>query len=116
MRFIIIGTIIIAAALAGSAQGIKYSTEGEIKEQIAATPCGKNSERLSAVKELFLKAGASVEDVKIEKIKNVENVVVVKKGKTAETIVVGAHYDKTDDGCGAIDNWSGIVIVANIYR
>ncbi len=116
MRLITISFVIIAAAIAVSPQGIKFATEVEIKEQIAATPCGKNAERLSAVKELFLSAGASTEDVKIEKIKDVENVVVVKKGKTAETIIVGAHYDKTHDGCGAIDNWSGIVILANIYR
>jgi hypothetical protein len=116
MRIIIIGSIVIAAAITCTAQGIKYVTEAEIKEQIAATPCGKNTERLSAVKELFLKAGASEDDVKIEKIKDVENVVAVKKGKTAETIIIGAHYDKTHGGCGALDNWSGIVILANIYR
>jgi hypothetical protein len=31
-------------------------------------------------------------------------------------IVVGAHYDKVPDGCGAIDNWTGIVTIAHLYQ
>lgn len=42
--------------------------------------------------------------------------IVRKKGKSNETIVVGAHYDKVSDGCGAIDNWTGLVIIAHLYR
>jgi len=30
--------------------------------------------------------------------------------------VIGAHYDKVIAGCGAIDNWTGVVTVAHIYR
>jgi Iap family predicted aminopeptidase len=102
-------------AVGAAAQSAKISTEEEIKNDIAANVC-KNSERLDAVKKLFLKLGASEADIKIEKIKDVENLVVTKKGKTEETVVVGAHYDKVPDGCGAIDNWTGIVILANLYR
>lgn len=94
---------------------IKFSTEEEIKKHVEAVPC-KDKERLEAVKNLFLQVGAADSDVKIEKLKSVENLVVTKKGKTNEIVVVGAHYDKTADGCGAIDNWTGIVILANLYR
>lgn len=98
------------------AQGsAKISTEAELKEDIAANVC-KNDERLEAVKKLFKKMGASDADIKVEKIKNTENVVVTKKGKTDETVVVGAHYDKVSDGCGAIDNWTGVIILAHLYR
>lgn len=94
---------------------VKFSTEEEIKKHIELAPC-KDKERLEAVKNLFLKVGAADSDIKIEKLKSVENLVVTKKGKTNEIVVVGAHYDKTADGCGAIDNWTGIVILANLYR
>ena len=94
---------------------VKFSTEEEIKKYIELAPC-KDKERLEAVKNLFLKVGAADSDIKIEKLKSVENLVVTKKGKTNEIVVVGAHYDKTADGCGAIDNWTGIVILANLYR
>ncbi|MDQ3799691.1 MAG: M20/M25/M40 family metallo-hydrolase [Acidobacteriota bacterium] len=108
----IASTLPIAAQDGG---GVKISTEAEIKEDIAANVC-KNDERLEAVKKLFRKMGATDADIKVEKIKNVENVILTKKGKTEETVVVGAHYDKVSDGCGAIDNWTGIVVLANLYR
>jgi Zn-dependent M28 family amino/carboxypeptidase len=108
--------LLFALTAAGRAQGgAKISTEADIREDINANVC-KNDQRLEAVKKLFRKMGATDADIKVEKIKNVENVVVTKKGKTDETIVIGAHYDKVSDGCGAIDNWTGIVIMANLYR
>ena len=94
---------------------VQISTEAEIKDNINLNVC-KNNERLEVVKILFKKMGAADSEIKVEKIKNVENLIIAKKGKTDETVVVGAHYDKTSDGCGAIDNWTGIVILANLYR
>lgn len=96
-------------------QSVKLSTEDDIKNEIALTPC-KNSERLEAAKKLFQQMGASDSDISIEKLKDVQNLVVTKKGKTNEIVIIGAHYDKVSDGCGAIDNWTGIVIIANLYR
>ena len=76
----------------------------------------KNGDRLEAVKGLFKKMGAVDADLKVDKFDSVENLVIVKKGKTEEMIVVGAHYDKVSNGCGAIDNWTGIVILANLFQ
>ena len=76
----------------------------------------KNSDRIEAVKKLFIKIGAPEADLKVEKINDVENLLVVHKGKTEETVILGAHYDKVSDGCGALDNWTGIVVLANLYR
>lgn len=108
-------TLVFCSTLPFSAQSATVSTEAELTENIKAVNC-KNSERLNAVKDLFIKMGAAENEIKIEKLKDAENLIVVKKGKTDEKIIVGAHYDKTSDGCGVIDNWSGIVILANIYR
>lgn len=94
---------------------VKISTEDEIKKHTELASC-KDKERLEAVKNLFLRVGAAESDIKIEKLKSVENLVVTKKGKSNEIVVVGAHYDKAADGCGVIDNWTGIVILANLYR
>ena len=76
----------------------------------------KNSERLEAVKKFFQKMGAAENEISAEKIKGIQNVLVTKKGETDEIVMVGAHYDKVSEGCGAIDNWTGIVIIGNIYR
>lgn len=89
------------------------------REQIAAefkdVPC-KNDERQKAVKALFERMGAPSSEIIVEKSKNVENVVLRRKGASEEKIVIGAHYDKVDLGCGAIDNWTGIVAVAHTYK
>jgi len=93
----------------------QYATDDELREDLKLGPC-KNSERLEAVKKFFQKMGAAESDISAERIKDVQNVIVTKKGKTDETVIIGAHYDKVSNGCGAIDNWTGIVIIGNLYR
>src|SRR5215216_7323703 len=74
-------------------------TEESIRGDMQMHVC-KDGDRLEALKTLFKKRGAADEDLKLEKFDNVENLVVSKKGKTDETIIVGAHYDKVVEGCG----------------
>jgi hypothetical protein len=85
-----------------------------IKSDLALVEC-KNADRLESVKKLFLSKGANADDIKVDGLRSVENIVVTKKGKTSEIIIIGAHFDKSPSGCGAIDNWTGIVILANLY-
>src|SRR5262245_23662713 len=109
------------AALAqdGNGNGIHLSTLEEIKSEFDSVPC-KNEERQNAVKALFERMGADPSEITVEKFKKVENVVIRKATASPETasekIVIGAHYDKTYMGCGAVDNWTGIVVLAHIYR
>ena len=92
------------------------SSQEQIAESVKLAPC-KSENRLAAVKQLFENLGAK-EDIAIEKFNKdkIANLVVKKKGKSEETIIVGAHYDKVKEGCGAIDNWTGISIIAHLYR
>ncbi len=88
----------------------------EFREAFTSVPC-KNEERLQAVKDLFLTMGAPAVDITIEKLKDVENIVLRKPGETDEKIIIGAHYDLAGDGsCGAADNWTGIVAIAHLYK
>ena len=91
------------------------STQEQLAESVKLAPC-EMKERLEAVKKMFISVGAKEEDVKVEQFKDISNVVVTKKGKSEETIIVGAHYDKTKEGCGVVDNWTGISMIAHIYR
>ncbi|MEP7270635.1 MAG: M20/M25/M40 family metallo-hydrolase [Acidobacteriota bacterium] len=95
----------------------KYSasTQDKLAQDVALAPC-KDKERKEAVKSLLVKMGAAPEDVAFEKLDGIENVVLRKKGQSEEEIIIGAHYDKTAAGCGAIDNWTGIVAIAHTYR
>ena len=108
---------LVLAGIAGATPALSQEpqvTEAMIKSDLALVQC-KNDDRLESVKKLFAAKGAKADDIKVDTLKRVENVVVTKKGRTPDMIVIGAHFDKTADGCGAIDNWSGIVILANLY-
>jgi hypothetical protein len=100
----------------GQARKSPFSTPEQMMEDIKAVPCKGNAERLAAVKSLFEKMGAPASAISVEKINNVENIIIRKPGSTPETVVLGAHYDKVSHGCGAVDNWTGIVAIAHLYR
>jgi len=81
---------------------LTISTEQELEADLRAVPCKEDS-RLSSVKSLFLKMGATEDEITTDKFKSVENLVIRKQGQSGERIVIGAHYDKVTNGCGAID-------------
>jgi Iap family predicted aminopeptidase len=89
------------------------STAEEIQEEFKQVPCAKK-ERLAAVRMLFERMGAV--DITTQKFRDAENLIVKHGAPSLETIVIGAHYDFVDAGCGAIDNWSGVVALAHVYR
>jgi hypothetical protein len=109
-----------SVAFAQDAEGaskLRISTPEEIRSEFDSVPC-KNGDRQKAVKALFEKMGAKPEEIAVEKVKGVENVVIRKAAaaESPEKVVIGAHYDKVIAGCGAIDNWTGIVALAHVYR
>ena len=95
--------------------GSKISAPDDIAKDFAAVPC-EDKDRLAAVRALYESAGVPASDITMDQHDNVENLVVTKKGASAEKIVIGAHYDKTSEGCGAIDNWTGQVALTHLYR
>ncbi|MCB1025480.1 MAG: M20/M25/M40 family metallo-hydrolase [Acidobacteria bacterium] len=113
---LVIGIFLKAMPLIAQTQATtKFSNVEEIGLDVAGVPC-ENEERLEGVKNLFIAKGAPETDIAIEDFKHVKNLVVEKKGKSKELIIIGAHYDEAGGGCGAIDNWTGIVIIANLFK
>ena len=94
---------------------VAISSDAEFRDDLAKAPCN-GEERLGAVKALFQQLGATDTDVSLATFKHTENLVATVKGSGDGFIVVGAHYDKASEGCGAVDNWTGIVILAHLYR
>jgi len=85
------------------------------RQQIEQVDCD-GRDRLEGVQKIFAESGAKPKEIVVERYEKVENVVVTLNGRTNETVIVSAHYDKTTRGCGAIDNWTGVIIIANLYR
>lgn len=95
---------------------VVLSTPEQISGDFTSVPCKGNEERLAAAASLFKKMGAPASDVSVDRHKGVENLVVKHNGSSPEVVVIGARYDKAEVGCGAVDNWSGVVTLAHIYR
>ena len=114
---LLVALVFFVAVIPTGAQdsNLKVSTPEQIKEDFSAVPCD-DKKRLDEVKALFERAGVPAAEVTIDKYKDVENVVVTKKGESSEKIMVGAHYDKVANGCGALDNWTGVVALSHVYR
>lgn len=114
---LLVALVFLIAAIPTGAQepSIKLSSPEQIKEDFSTVPC-EDKKRLEAVQSLFERAGLPSSEVTIDKYKDVENFVWTKKGESSEKIVVGAHYDKVSDGCGAVDNWTGVVALSHLYR
>jgi Iap family predicted aminopeptidase len=115
--FVLICCSIAFTQEAGEASKLRISTFEEIRSEFDSVPC-KNGDRLKTVKALFEKMGAKAEEITVEKARGAENIVMRKAAanESPEKIVIGAHYDKVPDGCGAIDNWTGVAALAHIYR
>jgi Zn-dependent M28 family amino/carboxypeptidase len=110
-------TLIFSFQLFAQQTNSLVSTEEAVSESVKLAPC-KTVERLDAVKSLFAQTGAKNDEITIEKYNKdkISNVIVRKKGKSDETVIIGAHFDKTDLGCGAIDNWTGVAVIAHILK
>jgi hypothetical protein len=93
----------------------RVSTLEQMQEDFQKIPC-QPKKRLNAVRDLFAKMGATSSDASVEKSGGAKNYVVRREGAGPGMIVIGAHYDFVKEGCGAIDNWTGIVVVAHMYR
>lgn len=105
------GNIVAAQA---PVQPSPIATPAQIDASLHKVPCD-NKQRLDAVKQLFLENGATEADLCLDQYKRATNLVVTIRGAGSGYVVVGAHYDKVAAGCGAIDNWTGIVLLAHLY-
>ena len=98
---------------------LRLSSVEEIAAEFSAVPCN-NDDRLAAAIALFEKLGAPRREINLDKLGVAENIVVTLPGTAAhartEQVVIGAHYDKVSAGCGAFDNWTGMVAIGHMYR
>ena len=73
----------------------------------------ENDARRDAVRGLFASKNINLEEDRFERATNLR---FESNPNAPRKIIVGAHYDKTTLGCGAIDNWTGLVILSRLAK
>jgi hypothetical protein len=98
------------------AQSVSYRPVAEEKlwERLGRIPL-QNAERMARVRDMFVELGCPVAllPAKGSKLPNVECRI---PGESTDEIVIGAHYDKVKPGEGAIDNWTGVTMLVQLYE
>jgi hypothetical protein len=104
---------------AGSAQKVRFSSAGETEVVSKAMhPPATNQERAAQLKTWFEEAGCAGNSLHTEEVDGAPgpNVVCELKGKSSDTIVIGAHYDLPSSAARPFDDWSGAALLASLYH
>ena len=78
----------------------------------------KLPERKSTLESLFQEAGCVAEHFNEQPVHGPKepNIICALEGEKPGTIVVGGHYDLVGRGSGAVDDWSGAVLLPSLYQ
>jgi len=86
-------------------------TPGDLA-RLAQAPA-TNSEREILAHHYLAQQCSDITSYRIPTLRQQSHVCVL-PGASDKRIVVGAHYDKADEGDGVVDNWTGIVLTAKL--
>lgn len=73
-------------------------------------------ERKATLISLFRDAGCEVTEQRVPRSPKAGNLICALPGEGQSTIVVGGHFDFITKGTGAIDDWSGVVMLPSLYQ
>lgn len=114
-----IGAVLLALALhSANAEPINFRLiPREIVESRLREYGGKNAVRGATLKRLFAGAGCG-EHLSEQPLKGRRppNVICVLPGTSDRIFIVGAHFDRTPQGDGVADNWSGASLLPSLYE
>jgi hypothetical protein len=116
-RLILIACAILLPPLA--AQRIEYfKVEPAVLEQRLLRVVDKNREREQTLHELFEDAGCKQEKLAEVPVKGsrTPNIICTLTGTEDARVIVGAHYDKVENGHGVVDNWSGASLLPSLFQ
>jgi hypothetical protein len=111
--------VLLACGLPVAAQKIEYfKVTPPVLEDRLHRAMDKTSDREQTLHELFESAGCKEAWLEEQKVKGsrTPNVVCTLKGSEESRVVVGAHYDKVENGHGIIDNWTGASLLPSLYE
>jgi hypothetical protein len=105
--------------VAGAGQKVQFVPENksEVLQRFKEMPLS-DQDRAAAIKALFIQEGCNGSLLQEQPVQgsDVPNITCLLRGEGEETIIVGAHYDRTSSGGRRIDNWSGASLLPAIYH
>jgi len=87
----------------------------EIIQQRLETVSHSLTERKATLISLFHEAGCETAEQRVPH-SPAPNLICTLPGETESTIVVGGHFDFIDKGMGAVDDWSGAVLLPGLFQ
>src|ERR1700756_5518717 len=113
---LLLAQIFFAFALVGQVQyGV---VKQEVVKQRLDLYKGNDTKREAALVQLFHEAGCVSSNLSEQPVpsRKQPNVIFFLPGETAQTIIVGAHFDHVSDGYGVVDNWSGASLLPSLFQ
>lgn len=111
--------ILLACAAVCRAQSASYSqlTPDIIEDRLRQYE-GTDAERGITLKRLFEETGCRDDRLRVQPVSKADapNVICTLPGDTDKVIIVGAHFDRVDEGAGVADNWSGASLLPSLYQ
>lgn len=101
------------------AQKIQFTpAEKSVVLQRMKTIPGSNEERAARLKELFTQAGCNGNSLSEQPVENGGTPNIICRLGTGErdTVIVGAHYERTSSPQRPLDNWSGAALLPALYQ
>ncbi len=102
-----------------AAQKIRFSpaSKSEVLQRARNIPAS-DQERARQLTQWFREAGCKGNLLSEQTVEGSEtpNIICRMKGKTDETIVVGAHYDRAASPQRRFDNWNGALLLPSLYQ
>jgi len=78
----------------------------------------KMADRQATMETLFQEVGCTGDRLKEQPVPHSKqpSLICTLPGETSGEIVVGGHYDLAERGMGAVDDWSGVVLLPSLYQ
>lgn len=88
-----------------------------IEARMKRVPFG-NKKRSRELQAIFGESGCAGDRLQIQAVKGVDlgNIICTLPGVSDSIIIVGAHFDHTLLGHGAVDNWSGTALLPSLFQ
>lgn len=79
---------------------------------------GEDADRRITLMRLFEDVGCRNGFLRAQPVEDADapNVICTLPGRSEKVIIVGAHFDRVDEGDGVADNWSGASLLPSLYQ